>query len=69
MAFLPRYIITPRLLKAIASIKVSRHEIIGLLVTASIIEFFGVNDRQAHHLCQKWVQKEFLKVSELAPKL
>jgi hypothetical protein len=34
----------------------------------NISEFFQISDRQARHLCQKWVQEGFLEVSESAPK-
>jgi Fic family protein len=37
MAFSPRYTITPKILKAISSIEVSRHEILGLPITASLL--------------------------------
>jgi len=37
MAFAPKYTITPAILKAISSIEISRHEIIDLPITASLI--------------------------------
>jgi cell filamentation protein, protein adenylyltransferase len=51
MAFTPKYIITPKILKAIASIEVSRHEIIDLPITASMIASLRDSARLAstHH--------------------
>lgn len=34
----------------------------------NIAQFFQVSDRQARHLCQKWVQEGFLRVSDPSPK-
>lgn len=51
MAFSPKYTITPKILKAVASIEVSRHEIIGLPITASMIVSLRESARLAstHH--------------------
>lgn len=51
MAFSPKYTITPKILKAISSIEVSRHEVIGLPVTAAMIISLRESARLAstHH--------------------
>jgi Fic family protein len=51
MSFAPKYTITPKILKAIASIEVSRHDIIELPITASMIASLRESARLAstHH--------------------
>ncbi|MBP9776840.1 MAG: Fic family protein [Alphaproteobacteria bacterium] len=51
MAFSPKYTITPKILKAISSIEVSRHEVSGLPITASMIVSLRESARLAstHH--------------------
>lgn len=51
MVFSPKYIITPKILKAISSIEVSRHEVSGLPITASMIVSLRESARLAstHH--------------------
>lgn len=36
--------------------------------TKDIADFFQFNDRQARHLCQKWVSEGFLQIDDPAPK-
>ena len=51
MSFSPKYTITSKILKAISSIEVSRHEVIGLPITASMIASLRESARLAstHH--------------------
>lgn len=51
MSFLPKYTITSKILKAISSIEVSRHEVIGLPITTSMIASLRESARLAstHH--------------------
>lgn len=38
------------------------------ITAKEIAKFFNVSDRQARHICRKWVQEEFIRVSKPAAK-